>query len=101
MDVKPWLKNYEHHVPHSLTYPVLTLQQILLKTVDAHSDYIATTLNEVDITYGELNDKVNRFAHALKKIGVRKGDRIALLLVNSPTYIISFSRTQAQRQLSP
>lgn len=90
MKKKPWLKNYEKHVPYSLTYPNITLQHFLLKTADAHPDYIATTLNDIDITYGELNEKVNRFAHALQKIGVKKGDRISLLLVNSPTYVIAF-----------
>lgn len=90
MKRKPWLKNYEEHVPHSLTYPDVTLQDFLLRTADAHPDHIATTLNDVDITYGELNEKVNKFAHALEKIGVEKGDRISLLLVNSPTYVIAF-----------
>ena len=90
MKKKPWLKNYEEHVPHSLTYPNVTLQDFLLKIADAHPDHIATTLNDVDITYGELNEKVNKFAHALEKIGVKKGDRISLLLVNSPTYVIAF-----------
>lgn len=90
MKKKPWLKNYEEHVPHSLTYPHVTLQDFLRKTADAHPDHIATTLNDVDITYGELNEKVNKFAHALERIGTKKGDRISLLLVNSPTYVISF-----------
>jgi long-chain acyl-CoA synthetase len=90
MKKKPWLKNYEEHVPHSLTYPDVTLPHFLLKTADAHPDHIATTLNDVDISYGELNEKVNKFAHALQKIGVKKGDRISLLLVNSPTYVIAF-----------
>jgi long-chain acyl-CoA synthetase len=90
MKKKPWLRNYEEYVPHSLTYPNVTLQKFLIKTADAYPDYIATTLNDANITYGELNEKVNKFAHALEKIGVKKGDRIALLLVNSPTYVIAF-----------
>jgi long-chain acyl-CoA synthetase len=90
MKKKPWLKNYEEHVPHSLTYPNVTLQDFLLKTADAYPDYIAITMNDADITYGELNKKVNKFAHALEKVGVKKGDRISLLLVNSPTYVIAF-----------
>jgi long-chain acyl-CoA synthetase len=90
MEKKPWLRNYEEHVPHSLTYPNVPLKDLLIKTADDHPGYIATTLNEVDITYEELNQKVNKFAHALEKIGVKKGDRISLLLVNSPTYVIAF-----------
>ena len=77
-------------VPYSLTYPNTTLQHFFIETANSHPDYLATTLNDVDITYGELNKKVNKFAHALKKTGVKKGDRVCLLLVNSPTYVIAF-----------
>jgi long-chain acyl-CoA synthetase len=87
---KKWQKKYVNTVPYSLTYPDITLQQFLIKTAGTHPEYLATTLNEVDITYGELNKKANKFAHALQKIGVKKGDRVSLILVNSPTYVIAF-----------
>ncbi len=48
------------------------------------------TFNDTHTTYQELNDKVNRFALVLEQMGVRKGDRIAFVLVNSPTYVIAF-----------
>ena len=90
MEEKKWLKYYGESVPYSLTYPNTTLQHFLIETAISHSDYLAITLNDVDITYGELNKKVNKFAHALTKKGVKKGDRVCLLLVNSPTYVIAF-----------
>ena len=34
------------------------------------------------ITFGQLNERVNRLANALLKLGVKKGDRVALLQVN-------------------
>ncbi len=34
---------------------------------------------EVKLTYAELFDKVKEFANGLKKIGVEKGDRVALV----------------------
>ena len=40
------------------------------------------------ITYGELNRKVNRFAHALKGLGIKKGDRVAVISYNCIQYII-------------
>jgi long-chain acyl-CoA synthetase len=87
---KPWLKQYEAHVPHSLTYPEVPIHRFLSDTVDRHPDYVAMTFNEIHFTYNELNERVNRFAHALLKLGVEKGDRVALLLVNSPTYVFAF-----------
>jgi long-chain acyl-CoA synthetase len=73
-----------------LTYPEIAIHRFLLDTVDRHPDHVAITFNEIHFTYKELNDRVNRFAHALLKLGVEKGDRIAFLLVNSPTYVFSF-----------
>ena len=87
---KPWLKQYERHVPHSIAYPEISIQQFLLDTVANHPDYTAITFNEIDITYRDLNERVNQLAQALRKRGLEKGDRIAFLLVNSPTYVIAF-----------
>ena len=87
---KPWLKHYEKHVPHALSYPEVPVHRFLLDTVDRHPDYVAVTFNEIHLTYKDLNERVNRFSHALLKLGVGKGDRIAFLLVNSPPYVFAF-----------
>ncbi len=39
------------------------------------------------ITYKELNQSVNRVAHFLQELGLRKGDRIAVDLMNSPEFV--------------
>src|SRR6185312_4887602 len=38
-------------------------------------------------SYGELNERVNRLAHALALSGIRHGDRIAVLSENRPEYV--------------
>ncbi len=86
----PWLKHYAKHVPHTITYPEIPLHRFLTDTVAQHPDYIAFTFNETNTSYRELNEKVNKFALILQKAGVKKGDGIAFLLVNSPTYVIAF-----------
>jgi fatty-acyl-CoA synthase len=40
------------------------------------------------LTYGELNRKANRFANALRQLGVKKGDRVAILSYNCMQYAI-------------
>lgn len=86
----PWLKHYAQHVPYTLNYPAITIYQFLHDTAVKHPEYLAMTFNDQNTTYAELHEKVNRFASVLYKQGVRKGDRVALILVNSPTYVISF-----------
>jgi long-chain acyl-CoA synthetase len=87
---KPWLKHYAKQVPHTITYPEIPIHRFLMDTVAKHPDDIAYTFNETDTSYRDLNEKVNKFAFVLRKAGVKKGDRIALILVNSPTYVIAF-----------
>ena len=50
------------------------------------------------ITYRELREATDRFACALADLGVKKGDRVALYLLNSPQFIIAyFARAQVRR----
>lgn len=87
---KHWTKHYAKHVPHTIEYPQIPIHRFLTDTVAAHPDYVAMSFNNTDTSFQELNDKVNRFALVLQQLGVKKGDRIAFVLINSPTYVISF-----------
>jgi long-chain acyl-CoA synthetase len=46
-----------------------------------------------DTSYGEFEVQVGRFAYALQQMGVQKGDHVALLLANTPHYLISLYAT--------
>ena len=87
---RPWQKNYDDNVPHVPDYSDATLADLLKNQAAEHPDYIATTYNDIDINYRELNEKANGFARALLDLGVKKGDRIAFVLPNSPTYAIAY-----------
>ena len=86
----PWFKHYAQHVPHTIRYPEKPIHHFLTDTVAIHPDDVAMTFNDQDTSYRELNEKVNKFALTLKNSGVKKGDRIAFIMVNSPTYVIAF-----------
>src|SRR5438046_10700364 len=45
------------------------------------------------VTYGELLERVNRTGNALRALGVRMEERVALLLVDSPEFFYSFYAT--------
>lgn len=90
MTNRPWLQYFGKEVPHTLDYPDQPVPQFLIDTAAVSPDAVATTLYDVDLTYGEINAKANALAHALVDRGIHKGDRVALLLPNSPTYVISY-----------
>ncbi len=44
-----------------------------------------------EYTYGTLNDAVNRLANGLVRLGIKKGDKVALMMQNSDYYVIAFA----------
>ena len=87
---RPWLKFYDQGVPHTLTYPDVTLQTFLDRSASEHPDVTATIFFNATLNYRELSDLADRFAAGLQSLGVKKGDRVALVLPNSPQYVIAF-----------
>ena len=90
MDEKPWLKHYEPGLPHSLRpYPECTLLDVMSDTVRQRPDHTALIFKGTRVTYAHLEQLTNAFGAALVAQGVTKGDRVALLLPNSPQSIIA------------
>lgn len=90
MTEMPWLSHYDKGVPHTLKpYPSITLPGLLRKIAREHPEYPALLFMGNSISYGELERESDAFAAALLASGVRKGDRVAVLLPNSPQLIIA------------
>ena len=53
----------------------------------------AIEFSDTKITYNELDDLVNHWAREILKSGVGEGDRVALLLYDSPAFIACFLAT--------
>jgi long-chain acyl-CoA synthetase len=87
---KPWLKNYEPGVPHTLEYPDRPLHANLEETARRHPDATAAIFLEAKMTYRQLNELVDRFAAALQQLGVKKGDRVAVYCANCPQFVIGY-----------
>lgn len=84
-----WLKNYDPGVPHSLEpYPQKTLIDYVDEAVREHPDYPMLLFKKRKMSYAEVNKLSDEFAAALVAKGVKKGDRVALLMPNCPQAII-------------
>ncbi|KSU88876.1 fatty acid--CoA ligase family protein [Priestia flexa] len=64
----------------------LSLQ--LHTTAKQYPEKIAYVFLDEEVTYADLDTSITLFANGLKRLGVQKGDHIALLLGNSPHFII-------------
>lgn len=81
---------YPDKVPQHLTYPQVPLQRLLEDAARRYPEATATVFFGQTMTYRELDEEANRFAHALICLGVIPGDRVAIHLPNSPQFLISF-----------
>jgi acyl-CoA synthetase (AMP-forming)/AMP-acid ligase II len=86
---KPWLKHYDDHVPHSLNYSDKTYAELLREATTQIPARTAVYYMGRGITYHELDKLSNRFAHFLKKSGLKPGDTVGVNLPNIPAYYIS------------
>jgi len=55
---------------------------------------IALSFYGRDLTYGELNGMIDRMAWVLIDLGVKKGDRVAIHMGNSPQFVIAYFAVQ-------
>ncbi|CCK78334.1 class I adenylate-forming enzyme family protein [Desulfobacula toluolica] len=64
--------------------------KILSKRESFSPDKPAVIFEDTPITYRELNRETNRVAHFFKEKGLKKGDRIAVDLLNSPEFLACY-----------
>jgi long-chain acyl-CoA synthetase len=79
--------------PRSLNYPEIPVFQILRSTSTKLPFRIAIIFDSLEITYSELLALCDRFANALASLGIKKGDRVAIHLPNSPQFAIAYYAT--------
>jgi len=88
--VKPWLAHYDDDVKPSLgPYPDKTLLDYLRTLAAEHGGKPALLFKGATVSYGRLEAESDAFGAALVAMGVRKGDRVALLLPNCPQFLVA------------
>lgn len=90
---KVWLKNYPPGIPELLDIPEITLGEMLERSAEKYPRQAAIIFLGKKVTYQELDQLANRFANALSKLGVQKGDRVAIQLPNTPQVVFAYYGT--------
>lgn len=85
-----WTENYNWKTPTHIKYPKTPAYYLLRDGCVFQPNKAATHFYGAEITFAELYQKVTRFSNALAELGVKKGDRVGLLLPNCPQFIISY-----------
>ncbi|TWX37239.1 long-chain fatty acid--CoA ligase [Frigoribacterium sp. ACAM 257] len=87
---RPWLASYAPGVPHDIEPVTGSLLDIVEGTAAEYPKSVALEFFGATTTYAELVDQISRAAEGLRKLGVRHGDTVALVLPNSPQHVVAF-----------
>ncbi|OWK47301.1 long-chain-fatty-acid--CoA ligase [Fimbriiglobus ruber] len=90
---RPWLSRYAAGVPHTLDYPAEPAYWLLERAAAMLPNRVACRYYEQQLTYAQLLDQARRAADALRRRGVKPGDRVGLLLPNVPEYLVAMFGT--------
>jgi len=87
---RPWTAFYPEELPEPSQMPYLPIPRILRERAERHAGNVAVNFYGTRLTYRDLYDQVLRLAAALARLGVEKGERVALYLLNTPQFVISY-----------
>lgn len=85
-----WHKHYPKEVPTSLDLPNLSLYDLLSQSTKKYPLNPAIIFHNHELNYAQLKERVDRLATALHNLGLKKGDRVAIMLPNCPQLVISY-----------
>ncbi len=88
--IRPWLDHYDPEVPKNLDFNYCPLFEYLDKTAEKWPKRKAIEFQNWSITYEKLKNYAEVMAANLRKSGIETGDRVALMLPNTPQMIISY-----------
>jgi len=88
---RPWIQHYPEGIQWDVPISATPVFEQLLATCTRQPDADALDFLGRKTRFGELARAINAFAGALQtQFGVRKGTRVALLLPNTPFYVIAY-----------
>ncbi len=90
MGERKWYKSYPPGMSKSIEIEETTMPQFLTRAAKEFPNRTALQFMGKKITFAGLEGLVNRFANALVEIGVKAGDRVALLMPNIPQIAIAY-----------
>ena len=85
-----WVRHYQPGVPAEIELPTESLVALVERSVAEGGDAVATEFFGRTTTYRDLGDQIERAAEGLRRLGVKAGDRVALVLPNCPQHVVAF-----------
>jgi len=91
---KPWVKHYPEGATFEVNIPEgMSVPDMFDKAAALYGKKPALIFYGREISYAQLKELIDRFATALADLGLKRGDTVALYLLNCPQYIIAYFAT--------
>lgn len=87
---RPWLKRYDQDVPSHIIYPDYLVHEMLEISTAKFGNQPCLIMDDASFTYHEVNEQCNQLAAFFQGRKMAKGDRVGIILPNSPQFIIAF-----------
>lgn len=87
---RPWFAHYDSFVPHDTEIWNKPLHVLLDEAAERYPTRAAVIFQNTRISYAQLLEKAERFAGALRDMGVRQGQRVAVMMPNLPQTVVAF-----------
>lgn len=87
---RPWIRYYDPGVPVSIDYPRGPVYQFLEEAAGRNPEQACTIFQDDRVSYAEMNALTDRLAVALVASGIKKGERVGILMPNLPQFVLAF-----------
>jgi long-chain acyl-CoA synthetase len=87
---RPWLESYVASTPHDIEIPDGPLWTLVDNAIREYPGNTALVYEGAITTYRELGELIDRAANGFSKLGVKKGDTVAIMLPNTPQFVIAY-----------
>ena len=90
MTDRPWLASYPAGVPADIDpSQYKSLVALMEESFSRYADRVAYSFLGKDVTYAQVDQASRKLAAYLQGLGLAKGDRVAIMMPNTPQYPIS------------
>ncbi|HEY0247806.1 MAG TPA: long-chain-fatty-acid--CoA ligase [Gryllotalpicola sp.] len=90
----PWLAHYAPGVATEIPPVTESLPHLIERTIADFPKAVALDFLGAETTYRQLGEQIARAAEGLRRLGVRRRDRVALVLPNCPEHVVAFYAVQ-------
>ncbi|GGE42312.1 long-chain-fatty-acid--CoA ligase [Pullulanibacillus camelliae] len=92
-EAKPWLSHYPKEISSELDYGKRPLFDYLKEAAEKHPNKVAIHFLGKELSYKQIYVDALKLAQQLSKLGLKKSDRVAIMLPNCPQSVIAYYAT--------